>query len=379
MRASIHTEVEEALAAKWEAFAASRHARFAARPSYGLPWFEVLGKGELAVVMVEDGDELAAVLPLHRRDRAGVSEYRLLGHGLGTIGDVPARDDEALDALVSFLHDQGALLSLTHLPADSPLRAALRRHGGWHVDFAVDDFCPVISLPEGTTTTDIRSKSSRKRIDRIRRKAESAGEPIAFEFVSSPSELARRLPDIVQTAEIAQAGELVPRLNLCAPPHLEFTSEFLAREAEQGRLAIWGATFGGRWAAHFIGFRRGDGSVEAWVTRFDPEVSATRPGHQLLNDICDTHDERGFTLFDFLIGRSSYKAEWQTGGYEIGTLRAAPRTSAAQRRWVRSVDVAANAARSGARSIKRGARRLRESLQGSARSASTGNGAAIDE
>lgn len=359
----LHEVIGPELVERWDALARSTGARFAARPSYGLSWFRTLGRGHLAVATAHRGDELVAVLPLHVRDRLGVPEYRLLGHGLGTIGDVPTRDAEALDPLVAGLHRAGVNLVLTHLPVDAPLRAAIRRHGGWHTDFRVDDFCPVIDLPEGSTAADLRGSSSLRRLRRAGREMAKRGTPLEFEFVDSPDGFRRRWPDIVGTAAEAAAAESEPRLNLCASPHDEFTRAFLAEEAERGGLAVWGELAGGRWCAHFVALRSGT-RVEAWLTRYTSEVASARPGHQLLREICDTHSLQGFSEFDFLIGRNRYKSEWQTGGYEVGTLRASPRRSPGSRLWLRAVDRSGSAARAGVAGARGAARAAGTAVRG---------------
>lgn len=358
MNVELYSEISGRFLEDWWALGDQVGSGFAARPSYGLNWYRQLGKGELAVAAVYEGDTLMAVLPMHVRDRLGAKVYRLLGHGLGTIGSVPARTDEALDELVKGLYERGVVLQLTHLRADDPFRKAVRRHGGWDVDFFVDDYCPIVALPPGRTASDLRSKSSIKRALRTRRTLRRDGLPIDFEIVDSVESFDARWKDIADTASEAQASEFNPRLNLCAAPYSDFTREFLREEAERGNLLIWGAKFDGVWSAHFVTVRTDD-VAQAWITRYSPDVGKHRPGHQLLQEICDTHDDFGIVELDLLIGRNRYKADWQTGGYEVGTLRAAPKGRKLHARWATAVDGAVSTVKATAESANEALLRIK--------------------
>ena len=120
----IHGSVDRTLARSWQSLAEEVGMRFTSRPSYGLPWHRHLGRGPLRIATVHRGRELVALLPLHERRRLGVRVFRLLGHGLGTVGEVLATDAGAVDALVGGLAAFGAVLELTHLPPGLPLVTA---------------------------------------------------------------------------------------------------------------------------------------------------------------------------------------------------------------------------------------------------------------
>lgn len=341
MRFELRGDVDERLLDQWWSLCEEVGDTFSARPSYGLNWFRRLGKGDLAIAAVYDGDALMALLPMHVRNWLGVKVHRLLGHGLGTIGAVLFRNEQALAELVEGLHTSVNRLQLSHLRADEPFRKALRTHGGWDIEFDVDDFCPTVSLPPGSSASTLRSKSSIKRALRIRRTLERDGLPLEFEVVDNTKTFDSRWHDIVHTASEAQNSEFDSRLNLCAEPYATFTHAFLREEAERGNLLVWGTRFDGHWAAHFVTIRTNN-VIQAWITRYAPEVGRHRPGHQMLQEICDTHDQYGVFELDLLIGRNRYKSDWQTGGYEVGTLNASPRSKKVHRRWAAMVDHAAS-------------------------------------
>lgn len=357
----IYEAVDDRLLHEWQKLAEEVGTRFASRPSYGLSWHRHLGRGPLRLATVRRDGRLVALLPLHSRRRLGVAVYRLLGHGLGTIGESLARDEAALTDLVSGLARSGAALELTHLPSDSPLVAAVRADPGWDATFTGDDYCPVISLPEGTRASDLRSKSTLSRAASSRRKLAREGLELAVETVSTAAQFDRRWPDIVATAAAAEEQEEVSRLNLCAPPYSGFTNEFLRREAETGHLIIWGGTFGGGWGAH-VATLATHGTAELWFTRFDSRHKRCRPGHHLIEAICENHDELGVTRVDLLLGRNGYKSDWQTGEYEVGTLVAAPSGSRGVRTRMGAADLAAGLVRGGAARASDGAGRVRSRM-----------------
>lgn len=357
----IHDTVDEQLRHEWQTLAEQVGTRFASRPSYGLAWHRHLARGPLRVATVRRDGQLVALLPLHLRRRFGVKVFRLLGHGLGTVGEALSTDGQALADLVGGLADSGAVLELTHLPTTSPLVAAMCADDRWESTFTEDDYCPVIDLPEGTRAADLRSKSSLSRAASTRRKLVREGREFAVETIRSVAEFDARWPDIVATAAAADPEGQEGRLNLCAPPHDAFTREFLRTEAQHGQLSIWGATFGGRWGAHFATIVT-RGTAELWFTRFDPEHRNTRPGHHLIEAVCDQHDEKGITEVDLLLGRSGYKGDWQTGEYAVGTLVAVPVGERYTRIRMDAADRAVRLLRDGSTLVSTTAERVRSSV-----------------
>lgn len=320
---ALHREVDEELLREWWDLAERRSTRFSSRPSYALTWFRTLGKGRLSLATVHRDGRLVALLPLHTRSRLGVTVHRLAGHGLGTVGEALAEDDDALCALVEGLHDRHLILSLTHLPEDSPFVQALLDHGGWTLNHELDDICPVTDLPPGTTARDLRSGRSLKRLRSARNRAGREQGEVTFGVAETPEEFARAWPEIVQVAALAEQQEKECRLNLTAGVHGEFTRAFLAEEAERGNLRIVLLRVSGRLAAFDVLLRSGSG-VEGWLTRFDPEYRALSVGHQLIEHSVNDSGPAGITAMDHMIGRSEYKDPWATYEYRVGTVTAAP-------------------------------------------------------
>lgn len=306
---------------EWTALAAAHGRTFYGRPWYSLSWWAKIGRGELAVFCVRRNGRLVALAPLHRRRLLGQEVLRLLGHGLGTIGEVLVEDAAAAQALWDAVADDGAALQLTHVrPADVAI-LALRRHPRWSDHIVIDDRCPVMHLPPGATARDLRGQQTLRRLARYRASLERAGTPFAVEVVDDTAGLQRRWPDMVRVAAAADAGR--DRLNLFAPPWAAFSRSFLEGEAANGTLLIIGATVGGRWVAHEVGFRRGSTSAQ-WVSRFDPAYTTESPGHLIREWLVDHHDELGLDTIDSLLGESTFKMRWTRDGYDVATVTAAP-------------------------------------------------------
>ena len=196
MNFHLNQVVDDKLHRQWHDLAEDVGTRFASRPSYGLSWHRHLARGPLRVATVHRDGRLVALLPLHQRRRLGVPVLRLLGHGLGTVGEALAVDDQAMRELVSGLAASGSALELTHLPEDAPLVAAVLADPAWSSSFQPDDHCPVIDLPMGTRAKDLRSKSTISRAASTRRKLAREGHEFVVETVRDREEFEARWPDI---------------------------------------------------------------------------------------------------------------------------------------------------------------------------------------
>lgn len=340
----IHHEVDGELESEWDELARRHGTRFASRPSYGLPWFRAVGKGQLAVATVRREGELVALLPLHVRRRAGVEVARFLGHGLGTVGEALAVDRGALDDLVDGLRREQLPLELTHLPAGSPLVEALIAADGLHVDLLRDDHCPVIDVPPGTTVADLRSSKTRSRFSRARRKWEEQQGVVDRIIVRTPEELERHWAEITRLTELADDAAGEGRLHLFSGAHGQFTGRFLRAEAAAGHLVVVGLTVAGRWVGLQVLLITG-GRAEGWLNRFDRDSRPLNPGHQLVEKLIDDHDELGVTVIDMMLGRSPFKSDWQTGEYHVFTVSAVAEENLRALQWTRAVSLAAGAIR----------------------------------
>lgn len=319
----IHTQVDCRLEWEWGELAAATSRGFGARPSYALSWFRELGKGQMSVATLHRGGQLVGLLPLHRRRRMGLTVHRWLGHGLGTVGEGLFHSPGDAKTLLAGLRRRGMLLELTHLCEDSPLFAAVQEDPGWHSNFHLDEYCPVIDLPAGTRAATLRSTKTLGQLRRARARVEKEHGAVGFQVLQTPAEFRGSWSELVRVAQVARAADPDERGNLFDGEYAAFARYFLNGEAASGNLCVLGIQVGGRW----VGFQVllcTAGKAELWFTRYDPDFSALKPGHQIIEYLCDHHEELGIDTFDTMIGRNAYKGEWATSGYEVGTLIAAP-------------------------------------------------------
>ncbi len=340
----------DALFPEWTALAQASGRTFYSRPWYSLAWWSKLGRGELAVCCLRRGGRLVALAPLHRRRLAGQHVLRLLGHGLGTIGEVLAVDDAAAASLWDVVAEEAAPLQLKHVRPSDPAILALRRHPRWRHHIEIDDRCPLLHLPPGSTSRQVRSARTLRRLASYRTGLARAGSPFRVEVVDDLPGLNRRWPDMVRAAALADAES--GRLNLLAPPWQAFTRTLLEREASNGTLLVFGGIVGERWVAHEIGFRHTSATV-LWLSHYEPALAAHSPGHLLEEWMVDHHDELGIDTMDGLLGENSFKLSWANDGYDVATVTAATAGLVLCRARIAAVSTLAAATRRGAGRIRR--------------------------
>lgn len=312
----------EALLPAWSALSDELGESFYARPWYSLAWWSELGKGELAVYCVHRGSRLVALAPLHRRRLLGQPVLRLLGHGLGTVGEILVVDNSAATALWQAIADDGAALQLTHVRPDAAAILALRHHPRWQQRVEINDRCPVARLSRYSTARDLRGQRTLRQFARYRAALDRASTPfdVEVEVVDDLDGLERRWPDMVRVAALADADGR--RQHLFAAPWVSFTRRFLEQEANNGTLLVLGGTAGGQWVAHDIDFCTGQ-TLTQWVSRFDPALAARSPGHLILEWLVNHHDDLYVDTIDALLGENSLKSLWANSGYDVATVTAA--------------------------------------------------------
>jgi starch synthase len=301
----------------WLVLAAAHGRSFYARPWYSLSWWSYVRRGELALFVVYRGDRLVALAPLHRRRLLGQYVLRLLGHGLGTVGEILTADDDAAAALWDAIADYRATLQLTHVRPDDAAILALRRHPQWQQHIEVNDRCLVTLLRETSTARSLRSARTVRQFRRYHAALDRAGAPFAVELLTDLDGLRRRWPEMVRVAALADANH--ERQNLLDERWAPFSPAFLGREVNNGTMLVFGATAGGRWVAHDIDFRCG-GTLTQWFSLFDPSLSAQSLGHLILEWVIDHHTELGIDTIDASVGENDFKLSWSNAGYDVASV-----------------------------------------------------------
>ena len=151
----------------------------------------LLAEAEVEIFFVEEGDGIAALLPLCR-DRGALSRWRMIGAWeVFEPGDSLCRDAEAAQLLAERLVRDGRALRLDRVPAGSALVPALRAAicgKGW---LSVRPGTATPTLPLDASWRDPQSRFNSGRRSDFRRAARRAGEfgQVTYEILSpSPAE-----------------------------------------------------------------------------------------------------------------------------------------------------------------------------------------------
>ena len=177
VRVEVVSSLEEAesLAPAWEELAAACGARGTASPSYCLTWWRHRARGRLLILAAYDGGELVGLAPLHERQLGVVSVVRLLGHGLGTVGELllaPGREDVAEAVWACLGRSRRRLLQLVEYRHGAGGLRALRRAKEWDARIVVRESCPVAILER--PLDELLASPVRRRLRRTLSKADRA-------------------------------------------------------------------------------------------------------------------------------------------------------------------------------------------------------------
>ena len=332
MTVRVLTSLDEAekVAGAWANLADTTTARAFTHPSWCLPWWRELGRGQLLVVTVERGGDLVALAPLHVRRYPGLQVARFLGHGLGAVSEVlvaPGHED-AEEELWAGVRDGGRRQldlveyrdgggGLSGVDAGGPIATVEPR-----------DVCSVVPLagtPEAWWST--AHKELRRIFRRAERQLAEAGVEHRTEIVTEPERVREVLPELIAVHDAAEAAN--PRQHLLAPPWVAFTTSLLHHAATAGRLRLLVGRADGQ-ASSFMLLLAGGGAHAMWLNRFDPAFARFSPGHLTLRAALEDGFETGAHELDLLIGPNRYKNLWATETYRTFTVRAA--SSSARRR-----------------------------------------------
>lgn len=296
-----------------------------ARPSWCLPWWDVLGRGRLSVIAVHQGGELVALAPFHVRRRPLVGSVRFLGHGLGAVSSplvAPGCPDAAARLWEAALtgHNVVELVEFDERAsaAVAPLVAGRR---GWRTKIERRDVCPVVRF--GTSFDAFmasRSGDLRRILRRASTRLDSRGLATSMEVATDPAGVNRLLPAVLTVTDAAERAK--PRQHLLAGRAGRFTRALLEHTARAGDLALFVGSVGGEPAAYALTLRDRDG-IAMWLNRHDPRFAEFAPGHLLLREMARHACAHGLGHLDLLIGDFRYKRLWADDRYHTLNVTAA--------------------------------------------------------
>jgi CelD/BcsL family acetyltransferase involved in cellulose biosynthesis len=319
-------EEAESLVPAWEELAAACGARGTAAPAYCLAWWRHRGNGRLLVLAAFDGGALVGLAPLHERRLGLVQVVRLLGHGLGTVGEVllaPGREDVAEAVWASLARSRRRLLQLVEYRQGAGGLPALRRSGDWDARIAVRESCPVAILDR--PLDELLASPARRRLRRTLSKADRALAEADLthevEVIATWDRLQAAMDDLQAVFDAAEREKA--RLHFFDAEWRGFTLDLLRQEADAGRLAVFMGRIGGRPVSVALTLRSG-ATLGYWAPRFDPSFARFTPGHLLLRGIAEhVLAEPGLRELDLLLGEHDYKLQWSTASYDTLGVTAA--------------------------------------------------------
>jgi CelD/BcsL family acetyltransferase involved in cellulose biosynthesis len=279
-------------------------------------WWTHLGEGNLTLITVRDNqDTLIGIAPLFA---APDEEER---ETLAFIGCVDVTD--YLDFIIARGHEEAvyaALLDvlsgedgirwdradLCNIPAASPTRRllpALAEARGYRARVAVQDICPVISLP--ATWEEYLNSLSKKQRHEIRRKIRKANREAQVEWyiVQDPV----RLPDEIEDFIELHRQSAKEKDAFMEPRMQEFFRVLAQLLHQRGWLQLAFIKANGEKAASMLNFNYGD-AIQVYNSGYDPQRYADlSPGIVLLSYCIEHAIQQGRKHFDFLRGEEEYK------------------------------------------------------------------------
>ena len=291
-------------------------------------WWEHLGKGELYLIAVRDGDSLSGIAPLYLtpaddgRNELSIVGCRDVSDYLDLIA-ASGQEEKVYGALLDWLGSDEApawdLADLCNIPATSPthsLLAEMAAGRGYKVHTEVEDICPIIPLP--STWDEYLASLSKKQRHEIRRKIRRAegGGQINWYIVNEERDLA---------AEVDAFIELHQKSHVDKDEFMDDQMKGFFHAAAQvlyeaGWLQLAFMEINGNKAATMLNFDYRD-SILVYNSGYDPHKYARlSPGIVLLSYCIQRAIELGRAEFDFLRGDEQYKFRFGAQPTEIYRL-----------------------------------------------------------
>ncbi len=291
-------------------------------------WWDVLGEGELRVVVMRDGDAVIGIAPIFFETDA-FGRVNVAFVGCKEVSDYldfifpRGREAECYAALVAFLHSADAprwdALSLCNVVERSPtlnLLPELLQRAGLKVNVAFEDVCPVIALPNSFEAylAMLDGKARRE----LQRKLRRALEDVNITFAQDSAQLTQDVNDFIALMKAS-----TPEKHAFMTPRMERFFHAIARAMfDQGRLQLAFLEVEGTRAAAYMNFTY-KGATLVYNSGLDPQRYAyLSPGQVLIARLIERAITDGQRRFDFLQGNEPYKYELGGKDVQLYTLSA---------------------------------------------------------
>ncbi|MCA0032118.1 GNAT family N-acetyltransferase [Mesorhizobium sp. B263B2A] len=293
-------------------------------PAWLLPWWRTFAPGDLSVIAVWSGNDLAGLAPLYLERHASGSRLLPIGISLSDYLDVlcvPELKKTVGTAIAeTVLSLEWAQWILPDLPAEAV-----------SLDLVLPDIeenlsaghaaCPVLALAGGETIAGSVPARRRRQLRRALRAARRRGRVTITRAEAAPEMF---LGHLIRLHKARWAGEGGGVLTDMA---LGFHRKALPRLAANDLARCWLIGIGDAVVGAYYGFHHHDRAY-AYLGGFDSAYAQESPGAILIGEAIAEAAREGAREFDFLRGRERYKYSW--GAVDRWT---------AQRVWTRSAEL----------------------------------------
>jgi CelD/BcsL family acetyltransferase involved in cellulose biosynthesis len=297
-------------------------------------WWQALGKGDLLILAVRDGEELVGIAPLFAV--ADPHEQRVLATvGCTEVADyldwiaARGREEEVYAALVDYLARQSSppgrggeggwdALDLCNIHQDSPTLAllpAMAQARGWTVSISKEDVCPIMRLPK-TWEEYLQMLDGKQRHEMRRKLRRAEAEPaLRWYIVGAEHNLEAEVEDFLTL----MAASTPDKAAFLTPQMRDFFRRWARVACDAGWLQLAFLEIEGRKAAAYFNFVYNN-RVMVYNSGLDwavfPQLSA---GIVLMAYCIRQAIERGHEVFDFMQGDERYK--YDLGGRDVEVRR----------------------------------------------------------
>lgn len=256
-------------------------------PDVVLPAASAFADEGVGVLVVADGTEWRAVLPVRRRRRLRrmpgtvLASWRHLYCFLSTPLVDGHRSEEALAALMRRGASERGVqgLAIEEIDAEGPIAELVSSTlGGAGPATQLERFERAFLRRRDAADYLDRTlgKHHRRELRRQRRRLEAALGPVSVEDRSSDPEAPRRFLELERSGWKGRAGTAMA----CDPAHGRFFTDLCARWSARGGLQLLELASGGRTIAMKCNLRAGPGTF-CFKIAFDEELASFSPGMQL--------------------------------------------------------------------------------------------------
>jgi len=256
--------------------------------------------GELRLLVLEEGDDVAAIAPLVQRKERHCLEFLAMEEFFEPT-DVLCGRSEAMPALAKALVDLKIPLRLRRLPADSPLPEALAKafRGRGALVCRPDDGWPWVSLNSKWEEPENQLKAGRRSdFRRAQRKANEMGDVTTDIVTPTLETLPALLEEALKVEAASWKGETGSALAL-DKKRGTFYHQYAAAACGKGIFRLCFLRIGGETAAMQIAVESG-GSLWLLKIGYDNKFARCSPGNLLMRESLRYAAKRGLQSLEFL-------------------------------------------------------------------------------